>query len=93
MKESTICKFFLFFMILSNSVFASANIKEISREQAKGLQKIGTVSVSNVRGSYADAIKVLQNKAMAAGGTHHSVIALGTSGDSSHWRGNSIIYR
>ncbi len=79
----------------SFSSFAAplSSVKQVSTEQANGLQSLGVVSVSGVSGSPADAVHALKAKAQADGASHLRIIGLDTPGDSSNWRGNAEIYR
>ncbi len=61
--------------------------------QAQGLQSIGSVSVSNARGSLDDATRQLSQKAEEMGASHYRIIGVENPGDSSLWSGTAEIYR
>ncbi|MDW5500456.1 DUF1471 domain-containing protein [Pseudomonas lundensis] len=79
----------------SFSSFAAplSSVKQVSTEQASGMQSLGVVSVSGISGSPGDAVHALKEKAQADGAGHLRIIGLDTPGDSSNWRGNAEIYR
>ncbi|RPE02234.1 DUF1471 domain-containing protein [Candidatus Pantoea deserta] len=85
-------------VILAGALFATASFSTlaatpVSQEQAQGLQSIGSVSVSNTRGSLDDATRQLSQKAEEMGASHYRVIGVENPGDSSLWRGTAEIYR
>lgn len=86
-------KIYLALVLLSGTAMASATVKEVNQKQAIYLQKIDSVSVSGVRGSLDDAVRALRYKAETKRGRYYQIISLGTSGDSSLWRGVAIIYK
>jgi methylmalonyl-CoA mutase cobalamin-binding subunit len=75
------------------SVAVSAELPTLVNQRAAAETKIGVVSVSGISGSSDDAVKKLQEKAEAIGGSKLYVFSLGTPGDSSHWMGNAEVYR
>lgn len=85
-------------VILAGALFATASFSTLAaspvdREQAQGLQSIGSVSVSNARGSLDDATRQLSQKAEEMGASHYRIIGVENPGDSSLWRGTAEIYR
>lgn len=79
--------------LLATASFSSLAATSVNREQAQGLQSIGSVSVSNAHGSMDDATRQLSQKAEEMGANHYRVIGVENPGDSSLWRGTAEIYR
>ncbi|THD55158.1 DUF1471 domain-containing protein [Enterobacteriaceae bacterium ML5] len=92
---SMIPKIFLVIALVSGTAIASetVTVKEVNAQQATSLQKIGNVTVSDIRGSTDDAVRALSHKVEAMGGYYYKMISLGTSSDSSLWRGTAIVYK
>ncbi len=85
-------------LILAGALLATASFSTlaatlVNQAQAQGLQSIGSVSVTNARGSLDDATRQLSQKAEAMGASHYRVIGVENPGDSSLWRGTAEIYR
>ena len=85
-------------LILAGALWAPASFTALAatpvdQDQAQGLQSIGSVSVSNARGSLDDATRQLSQKAEEMGASHYRVIGVENPGDSSLWRGTAEIYR
>ncbi|MGP4132632.1 DUF1471 domain-containing protein [Pantoea tagorei] len=85
-------------LILAGALLATASLSTLAatpvdQEQAQGLQSLGSVSVSNARGSLDDATRQLSQKAEEMGASHYRVIGVENPGDSSLWRGTAEIYR
>jgi len=85
-------------VILAGALFATASFSTlaaspVNQEQAQGLQSIGSVSVSNARGSLDDATRQLSQKAEEMGASHYRIIGVENPGDSSLWSGTAEIYR
>ncbi|PKH21744.1 protein ydgH Flags: Precursor [Enterobacterales bacterium CwR94] len=78
---------------LATTSFATFAASPVSSEQAAGLNKLGTVSVSGVHGSFDDAKAQLQEKAQAQGASHYRIIGVNNPGDSSRWMGSAEIYQ
>jgi len=79
--------------LLASASFSSLAATPVDQQQAQNLQSIGSVSVSNARGSLDDATRQLSQKAEEMGASHYRVIGVENPGDSSLWRGNAEIYR
>lgn len=85
-------------VILAGALFATASFSTlaaspVNHEQAEGLQSMGSVSVSNARGSLDDATRQLSQKAEEMGASHYRIIGVENPGDSSLWSGTAEIYR
>lgn len=87
-------------VILAGALLATASFSTLAatpvdqqQAQAQALQSIGSVSVSNARGSLDDATRQLSQKAEEMGASHYRVIGVENPGDSSLWRGTAEIYR
>ncbi|HCW99419.1 MULTISPECIES: YdgH/BhsA/McbA-like domain containing protein [Pantoea] len=79
--------------LLATASFSTLAATPVNQAQAQGLQSIGSVSVTNARGSLDDATRQLSQKAEAMGASHYRVIGVENPGDSSLWRGTAEIYR
>ncbi|HAB25638.1 MAG TPA: DUF1471 domain-containing protein [Pantoea sp.] len=79
--------------LLATASFTTLAATPVDQDQAQGLQSIGSVSVSNARGSLDDATRQLSQKAEEMGASHYRVIGVENPGDSSLWRGTAEIYR
>lgn len=79
--------------LLATASFSTLAATAVNQAQAQGLQSIGSVSVTNARGSLDDATRQLSQKAEAMGASHYRVIGVENPGDSSLWRGTAEIYR
>jgi len=79
--------------LLVSASFSSLAATPVDQQQAQNLQSIGSVSVSNARGSLDDATRQLSQKAEEMGASHYRVIGVENPGDSSLWRGTAEIYR
>ncbi|WP_039659573.1 MULTISPECIES: DUF1471 domain-containing protein [Pantoea] len=79
--------------LLATASFATFAAAPVDRSQALGMQSIGSVSVSGVRGSLDDANRQLSQKAEKMGASHYRVIGVDNPGDSSLWSGTAEIYR
>jgi len=79
--------------LLASASFSSLAATPVDQQQAQNLQSIGSVSVSNARGSLDDATRQLSQKAEEMGASHYRVIGVENPGDSSLWRGTAEIYR
>ena len=79
--------------LLATASFTALAATPVDQDQAQGLQSIGSVSVSNARGSLDDATRQLSQKAEEMGASHYRVIGVENPGDSSLWRGAAEIYR
>ncbi|MHA6312186.1 MULTISPECIES: YdgH/BhsA/McbA-like domain containing protein [Pantoea] len=79
--------------LLATASFSTFAAQPVDREQAQSMQSIGSVSVSNVRGSLDDASRQLSQKAEEMGASHYRVIGVDNPGDSSLWTGTAEIYR
>jgi len=79
--------------LLATASFSTLAATPVDQEQAQGLQSLGSVSVSNARGSLDDATRQLSQKAEEMGASHYRVIGVENPGDSSLWRGTAEIYR
>ncbi|OQP34663.1 YdgH/BhsA/McbA family protein [Pantoea latae] len=79
--------------LLASASFSSLAATPVDQQQAQNLQSIGSVSVSNARGSLDDATRQLSQKAEEMGARHYRVIGVENPGDSSLWRGTAEIYR
>jgi len=79
--------------LLATASFSTLAATPVDQDQAQGLQSIGSVSVSNARGSLDDATRQLSQKAEEMGASHYRVIGVENPGDSSLWRGTAEIYR
>ncbi|MBU5375991.1 MAG: YdgH/BhsA/McbA-like domain containing protein [Pantoea sp.] len=79
--------------LLATASFTALAATPVDQDQAQGLQSIGSVSVSNARGSLDDATRQLSQKAEEMGASHYRVIGVENPGDSSLWRGTAEIYR
>jgi len=79
--------------LLATASFSTLAATPVDQQQAQGLQSIGSVSVSNARGSLDDATRQLSQKAEEMGASHYRVIGVENPGDSSLWRGTAEIYR
>ncbi|WP_313698070.1 YdgH/BhsA/McbA-like domain containing protein [Pantoea sp.] len=79
--------------LLSTASLTTFAAAPIDHSQAQGMQSIGSVSVSGVRGSLDDANRQLSQKAEAMGASHYRVIGVDNPGDSSLWSGTAEIYR
>lgn len=79
--------------LLATASFATLAAMPVDREQAQGMRSIGSVSVSNVRGSLDDATRELSQKAEEKGASHYRIIGVENPGDSSQWSGTAEIYR
>jgi len=79
--------------LLATASFTTLAATPVDQDQAQGLQSIGSVSVSNARGSLDDATRQLAQKAEEMGASHYRVIGVENPGDSSLWRGTAEIYR
>jgi Protein of unknown function (DUF1471). len=80
-------------LLVSTAAFSAEKPEVISSEMAIKEVKIGSVSVSGVRGSSDDAVRKLQDKSAALGGSKLRIVSLNTPGDSSLWMGNAEVYR
>ncbi|MDU1574518.1 MAG: YdgH/BhsA/McbA-like domain containing protein [Pantoea sp.] len=80
-------------VLLATASFTTLAATPVDQDQAQGLQSIGSVSVSNARGSLDDATRQLSQKAEEMGASHYRVIGVENPGDSSLWRGTAEIYR
>ncbi|WP_409074724.1 YdgH/BhsA/McbA-like domain containing protein [Pantoea sp. C3] len=79
--------------LLASASFTALAAAPVDREQAQGMQSLGSVSVSSVRGSMDDATEQLSQKAEEMGASHYRVIGVDNPGDSSLWTGTAEIYR
>ncbi|MDT0177463.1 YdgH/BhsA/McbA-like domain containing protein [Pantoea sp. RRHST58] len=79
--------------LLATASFTTLAATPVDQDQAQGLQSLGSVSVSNARGSLDDATRQLSQKAEEMGASHYRVIGVENPGDSSLWRGTAEIYR
>lgn len=84
---------FLAGALLATVSFSTLAATPVSQDEAQGLQSIGSVSVTNARGSLDDATRQLSQKAEEMGASHYRVIGVENPGDSSLWRGTAEIYR
>ena len=79
--------------LLATASFTTLAATPVDQDQAQGLQSLGSVSVSNARGSLDGATRQLSQKAEEMGASHYRVIGVENPGDSSLWRGTAEIYR
>lgn len=84
---------FIAAVLFSSAAFSSPLPELINSHTSRAQERIGVVSISGISGSSDNAVKKLQEKAQALGGTKIQVISMGTPGDSSHWMGNAIVYK
>ncbi|MCG7388893.1 DUF1471 domain-containing protein [Pantoea sp. ACRSB] len=84
---------FLAGALLATASFSTLAATPVSQDEAQGLQSIGSVSVTNARGSLDNATRQLSQKAEEMGASHYRVIGVENPGDSSLWRGTAEIYR
>ncbi|MBB1199583.1 DUF1471 domain-containing protein [Enterobacteriaceae bacterium 89] len=93
MKKLVSSVFTALCLLVSTAAFSAEKPEVISSQMAAKEVKIGTVSISGVRGSSDDAVRKLQEKSAELGGSKLRVVALNTAGDSSLWMGNAEVFR
>ncbi|KTS29625.1 DUF1471 domain-containing protein [Pantoea stewartii] len=79
--------------LLATASFSTLAATAVDRQETQGLQRIGSVSVTNVNGSLDDVTRQLSQEAKSEGARHFRVIGVDNPGDSSLWTGTAEIYR